>query len=701
MRTEVRSGDEPQEPDRARAGERLRFLNRHLSWLEFDHRVLALAEDPNVPLLERVKFLAIFSTNLDEYFQVRVAEIDEQWDAGITALSPDGLTPEEQLLRIRDRVRQLTARANELFRDELRPALAENGIAIVDWEELDEGSRKGLSKQFEELILPVLTPLAVDPAHPFPYISNLSLNIGVVVRDSTTKRRRFARVKVPPFLPRFLQCDEEGRLIPVEQVIAAHLPTLFPGMEIVEHHVFRVTRNQDPDIGEDEIEDLRRAVERLVQERRRSHHAVRLEIERGTSEDLRRLLVRELDLAPWDVDEVDGLLDLGAAAALYDLPRPELKFEEWVSVVPARLAGPEADIFEAIRERDLLIQHPYDSFSATVGEFVSRAADDPSVQAIKQTLYRTSGTDSGIVASLIRAAEGGKQVVALVELTARFDEERNVTWAQELEKAGAHVVYGVVGLKTHAKVSLVVRNEADGLHRYCHVGTGNYNSTTARIYEDLGILTADEQITTDVADLFNYLTGYSAKRSYHRLLVAPYTLRSGLEELIRGQARPGGHIVMKMNGLVDTALIEALYEASQAGGEIDLIIRSSCCLLPGVAGVSERIRVRSIVGRYLEHSRIYRFGRGNDAAYYIGSGDLMPRNLDRRVEALVPIDATELHADVDRILDVYLSDRVRRWELDSSGEWRRVPERDGDDAQRLLLDLARDRAGPAPSDPPA
>ena len=674
-----------------------RFLNRHLSWLEFNRRVLTLAEDEALPLLERVKFLAIFSTNLDEFFQVRVAELDEQWDARITELSPDGLTPEEQLLRIRDRVRELSRTAADLYLQRIRPALGESGIAVLDWDDLDDEDRKRLSKHFEEHVFPILTPLAVDPAHPFPYISNLSLNIAVVVHDPTTRRRRFARIKVPQSLPRFLSIDETTRFIPIEQVIGAHLPELFPGMEIQEHAVFRVTRNQDPDLGEDEEKDLRRAVERLVRERRRSHHAVRLEVQAGMSEELRKLLVRDLDLEPWDVDDVRCLVDLGSLFTLYELPRPDLRQEEWEPLVPGAISAHD-NIFDAIAERDLLVHHPYDSFSATVGAFLAEAATDPQVQAIKQTLYRTSGTDSGIIASLIRAAEAGKQVAALVELTARFDEERNVTWAQELEKAGVHVVYGVVGLKTHAKVSLVVRREGDRLRRYCHVGTGNYNSTTALIYEDLGVLTSNALITSDVAELFNYLTGYSAKNTYRRLLVAPFTLRTGLEQLIREQARPGGRIAMKTNGLVDTRIIEALYDASEAGADIYLLIRSVCCLVPGVDGMSERIRVRSIVGRYLEHSRIYRFGAGAEAAYYIGSGDLMPRNLDRRVEALVPVEATDLRAELGRILDVDFSADVERWELGPTGEWTRRP---GDDPQRRLYDLAQVRsgAGLAPAQP--
>jgi polyphosphate kinase len=670
---------------------RPRFLNRYLSWLDFDARVLALAEDPELPLLERIKYLSIFGTNLDEFFQIRVADLDEQHDAGVTTHSPDGLAPSEQLRRVRDRARELMARADELYGD-LRSLLREEGIEILDWDELDSGGRKQLALEFDESVFPVLTPLAVDPAHPFPYISNLSLNIGVTIADPDIGQVRFARVKVPAPLPRFMDLGDGSRFVPIEQVIAAHLSSLFPGMEIREHHLFRVTRNQDPDVAEDETEDIRHVVEQLLRERRRSSHAVRLELSQGTSAQFRDLLVHELDIEPGDVDEVTGLLDLGALWQLYRLPRPDLKQEEWESLTPRRLATEYRDVFAVMREGDVLVQHPYESFSASVGAFLAAAAEDPRVVAVKQTLYRTSGTDSGSIASLIRAAERGKQVVALVELTARFDEERNVTWAQELENAGVHVVYGVVGLKTHSKVSLVVREEEDGLRRYAHVGTGNYNSTTARVYEDVGLLTTDEDVTADVSDLFNFLTGYSKKASYRRLLVAPTTFRSGITELIRGQARQGGRIVIKVNHLADTRMIDALYEAGEAGADIDLVVRTTCCLVPGVPGMSERIRVRSFLGRYLEHSRIFRFGTEQDAVTYMGSGDLMPRNLDRRVEALSPILDPDRRADVDRMLDLYLSPDVAHWRLDAAGAWTRHPERGGRDVQRALMDLAVERS---------
>jgi polyphosphate kinase len=620
-----------------------------------------------------------------------VADLDEQRDAGITTRSPDGLTPSDQLRRVRDRTRELVARADALYA-ELRGLLHSEGIEILDWDELDRGARKQLSLEFDESVFPVLTPLAVDPVHPFPYISNLSLNIGVTIGDPDTGQERFARVKVPPLLPRFLDIGDGTQFVPIEQVIAAHLSTLFPEMDVREHHTFRVTRNQDPDVAEDETEDIQKVVEQLLRERRRSRHAVRLEISGGTSEQFRNLLIHELDIEPWDVDEVNGLLDLGALWQLYRLPRPDLKQEEWDPVTPRRLVPGHRDLFSEIRRGDVLVQHPYESFAASAGAFLATAAVDPQVLAIKQTLYRTSGTDSGSIASLIRAAELGKQAVALVELTARFDEERNVNWAQELENAGVHVVYGVVGLKTHSKVSLVVRDEESGLRRYAHVGTGNYNSTTARMYEDIGLLTADEDITSDVADLFNFLTGYSKKETYRRLLVAPATFRSGIMELIRGQAHPGGRIVIKVNHLADTGMIEALYAASAAGADVDLIVRTTCCLVPDVPWESEGIRVRSFVGRYLEHSRIFRFGAGAEQMTYIGSGDLMPRNLDRRVEALVPVLDPDRRGDVDRILDTYLLPDVAHWRLDAAGTWTRHPQRGGRDVQGLLQDLAAERS---------
>jgi polyphosphate kinase len=667
------------------------MLNRHLSWLDFDARVLALARDEDTPLLDRVRFLAIASNNLDEFFQVRVAELDEQAEAGIRELSPDGRTPQEQLVEVRERARDLAKEIEREWLERVRPGLAEAGIAICDWSDLGDEDRKALGEVFFEQIFPVLTPLAVDPAHPFPYISNLSLNIAVMVREPEGGQRRFARIKVPPLLPRFQALPDGGRWVPIEQIIEAHLDSLFPGMNVEEASTFRVTRNQDPELGEDEVRDLRRAVETLLRERRRSHHAVRLEIESRTSDEVLELLVEELELEPSDVVPADGPLDLSALSQIADIDRPDLQGASWPPVTPQRLKD-GADVFATLREGDILVQHPYDGFATTVAAFLREAAEDPDVLTIKQTLYRTSGSDQGVVAALARAADEGKQVVALVELTARFDEERNIEWAQALEQAGAHVVYGVVGLKTHAKTSLVVRREHDGIRRYAHVGTGNYNSTTARIYEDVGLLTADEDISNDVAELFNYLTGFSRERTYRKLLVAPSTLRQGLKELIREQSGKGGRIVIKANGMIDPAMIELLYEASEAGAEIDLIVRGICCLVPGVDGQSERIRVRSFVGRYLEHSRILRFGEGGEAKYLIGSGDIMPRNLDRRVEALTPVEDRSARERLDEILGVYLSDKVIRWELDADGTWRYEHPDGGIDAQRKLYELAAKRA---------
>jgi polyphosphate kinase len=680
------------------------YLNRHLSWLDFDERVLAIAEDASLPLLERAKFLAIFATNLDEFFQVRVAELDEQFDAGITVPSPDGLTPAEQLDLVRARSRELAARGQRIFMDQLAPGLEKAGIRIVDWENLEDEAQAFLSRVFDESIFPVLTPLSVDPAHPFPYISNTSLNLAVAVRSPHTLVRRFARIKVPPLLPRFVELPDGERFVPLEQVIAAHLGSLFPGMDVMEHHVFRVTRNQDPDLGEDEVLDLRAAVQAVLQQRRRSQHAVRLEVDKTMPQGTQDLLIRELDLQPADVCVVEGPLDLGGLWALYRLDRPDLKDEPWSPVTQHRLLGQNhnpPDLFRELRGGDILVQHPYDSFATSVEAFIAQAARDRGVLAIKQTLYRTSGGESGIVHSLIRAAESGKQVVALVELQARFDEEANIGWASALEKAGVHVVYGVVGLKTHAKVSMVVRREADGIRRYCHVGTGNYNSTTATVYEDIGLMTADADVGADVADLFNYLTGYSGKRKYRKLLVAPLTLRAAILDLIRMEAaQPDSRIVMKMNGLVDREVIDALYEGAGNGARIDLIVRGICCLRPGVPGMSEGIRVRSIIGRYLEHSRIFRFGdSGREAAYYIGSADLMPRNLDHRVEALVPVDDPRLRRRLDEILEACLDEATPAWELGPDGSWAKVGSDSGMPvAMRLQeLSVARGRPGPVAS----
>ena len=674
-----------------------RYINRELSWLDFDARVLALAKDPERPLLERVRFLSIFVANLDEFFQVRVSGLLEQREAGIHQATPDGMTPAEQLVGIRARVSGLMQEVHQLYTDVFVPELEKAGIRMVGWRELDGEPRAWLTEVFNERIFPVLTPLSVDPAHPFPYISSLSLNLAVLVGDPTTGGRRFARLKVPPLLPRFFALPDGERFIAIEHVIAAHLDRLFPGMQVGAHYVFRVTRDADLDVEEDEAGDLLEEIQTVLLRRRRGASCVRLEIEAGTPREVVDLLSRELDLEEDQIYESSIPLDISGLDMLDGLNRPELKREPWVPVTAPALAqyGEAApDIFEVLRRADVIVHHPYESFVTSVEEFVETAAADPNVLAIKQTLYRTS-VDSPIVQALGRAAEVGKQVVALVELKARFDEEANINWARTLERAGAHVVYGVVGLKTHAKVSLVVRREGLAIRRYAHIGTGNYNSKTASLYEDIGLLTADQALCTDVADLFNLLTGYSRQPSYGKLLVAPLTLRAALLELIREQeaAGPAGEIVMKMNSLGDPELIDALYSASQAGTRIDLAVRGVCCLLPGVPGLSDTIRVQSIVGRFLEHSRIFRFGTvAEGRRYLIGSADIMPRNLDHRVEAVVPVERVDLQQRLDEILGAVFADDVLASELGPDGVWRRVPTERGLDAQAELIRLATERA---------
>ncbi len=686
---------EPAVPPPLHETDEPRYLNREISWLEFNSRVLAIAEDPERPPLERAKFLAIASTNLDEFFQIRVAGLKEQVRMGLQATSLDGMTASEQLTAIRERVVDQVARQGQVFAKDLISSLEDEGVTFTGRADLDERSLQYLGEYFRERVFPVLTPLAVDPAHPFPYISNLSLNLAVMVRDPRSGVRRFARVKVPPLLPRFVALPD-GRFLPLEQVIALHLPKLFPGMEIVAHYPFRVTRNADIEVAEDEAADLISALEEEIRRRRRSARVVRLEVDAEMSDQVRDLLVRELELADTDVYEVEGLLDAGALWALYDLDRADLKDPPWKPTTQPRLASSDdvvPDLFAVVRERDVLVHHPYDSFATSTEAFIAQAAADPNVLAIKQTLYRTSGQESPIIGALIEASAAGKQVVALVELKARFDEQANIAWARALEEAGVHVVYGVVGLKTHAKLSLVVRQEEGGIRRYAHIGTGNYNPTTATIYEDAALLTTDPELGADLSDLFNYLTGYSRKARYRRLLVAPLTLREAVIDLIRGEAeQPGGHVVMKVNNLVDAEVIDALYEASQRGTEIDLIVRSICCLRPGVPGLSERIRVVSIVGRYLEHSRILRFGRDRGPkAYYIGSADLMPRNLDRRVETLAPVTDQTLQARLDEIIEVNLQDDMLAWELSPDGSWVRVPRIRSLNTHQRLQDLAKAR----------
>ncbi len=673
-----------------------RFSNRELSWLEFGSRLLDIGADPEVPLLERVKFLAIFSEGLDEFFQVRVAGLKDQVDAGLRARSPDGLRPGEALRAIATRVRELVERESRIFVDQIGPALAEAGIRFSDWSSLDDYDREYLVDVFDRQIFPVLTPLSVDPGHPFPYISNLSLNLIVLVGDPVTGEERVARVKVPPLLPRFVVMPDGERFVPLEQVIAAHLGRLFGDMVIGEHYPFRVTRNADLALEEDEADDLLAAVEMELR-RRRFGRAVRLEVSSEMSSDMRDMLLRELDLEPDDLYETDAPLDLGGLWKVHALDRPDLHEEAWAPMTPPGLASASnepTDLFAVLREHDVLVHHPYDSFTTSVEAFVAQAAADPHVLAIKQTLYRTSG-DSPIVASLIQAAEDGKQVAAVVELKARFDEQANILWARALEEAGVHVVYGLVGLKTHSKAALVVRREDDRIRLYCHLGTGNYNPRTARMYEDLGLLSSDSELGADVGDLFNFLTGYSRAVQYRKLVVSPTALRSRIIELIDQEAKLGsdGRITVKVNGLTDPDVIDAFYRASRAGVPIDLIVRGVCCLRPGIPGLSDTIKVRSIVGRFLEHSRIYRFGGTvHPVTLLTGSADLMQRNLDRRIELLFPITDGELQARLFEVLDLDLADDTNSWVLESDGIWERVPTTAGVSVQRRLQEMARDRA---------
>jgi polyphosphate kinase len=667
-----------------------RYLDRELSWLEFNARVLALAENTALPLLERAKFLAIFSSNLDEFFQVRVSGLKEQLEAGIRPTSQQGIDQVDQLSAIRLRVEELVTLQATVFTKDVLPALQDAGVEFCDWNDLNETERTQLTREFDDRIFPVLTPLAVDPAHPFPYISSLSLNLAVVVRDASTGEERFARVKVPPLLPRFVAVPASARFVALEQVIAAHLDALFPGMEVLEQYAFRVTRDADFELSDD-AEDLLAAMEFVLRQRTKFGAAVRLEVDARMTPEVLQLLCRELELAPADAYVIGGPLDLSGLQALYALRRPDLKFTTFTPQTPAPLAGGDnVDIFWAMRGGDVLLHHPYDSFTTTVEAFVDQAARDPDVLAIKQTLYRTGGDEAGIVGSLVKAAEAGKQVVALVELKARFEEQANIERARMLEQAGAHVVYGLVGLKTHAKILLVVRQESDGIRRYCHVGTGNYNPKTATIYEDLGVLSVDEELGDDISELFNHLTGYSRPGEYGRLIVAPMHLRDEFCSLIRGQARPDGVITMKMNALVDAQIIDELCGASTAGARVDIVVRGICCLRPGVPGLSERITVRSIVGRFLEHSRIFRFGEpGHDETeYVIGSADMMPRNLDRRVEAMLRVSDRRLRTRLDEILELNFADDSLAWSLEADGTWTKVPIVRGIDAQVALQDLA-------------
>ncbi|MCB1255675.1 MAG: polyphosphate kinase 1 [Microthrixaceae bacterium] len=689
-------------PPEQEINEQSRYLNRELSWLDFNERVLALAQDPATPLLERVKFLAIFSQNLDEFFQVRVATIKNRIAAGVRTRTADGLSQLEQLRLVQSRASELSKLADETFMGPIRGALDGCGIHLSSWDELDEDDRAWMGEEYQSRIFPVLTPLAVDPGHPFPYISSLSLNLGVVVRDPSTGNTRFARVKVPSLLPRFVVMPDGERFVALENVIGAHIDSLFPGMEVLTSTAFRVTRNADLSLDDDDTDDLMASIESELR-RRRFGKAVRLEVEDGLSDEMLELLVEELDINETDVVRREAPLDLGGLWAVHAIDRDELKYSPYIPVTPPRMRRDDddeaLDMFRVLRNGDMLVHHPYEGFVSSVEEFIHQAAVDPKVLAIKLTLYRTSG-DSPIVASLVRAAEAGKQVAVLVELKARFDEERNIEWARRLENAGVHVVYGLVGLKIHTKICLVVRNEPEGARTYCHIGTGNYNSITARIYEDLGLFTADAMVGQDLMQLFNYLTGYARDVRYERLLVAPHTLRSGLKALIRNErSAPAGtgHITMKMNSLVDPDMIDELYAASSDGVRIDLIIRGICCLRPGVPGLSENITVRSIVGRYLEHSRVYAFANGSgggEPVYLIGSADLMPRNLDHRVEAVTPVVDPDLKARLSEILDANLADDSLAWALVDS-KWSEVPRRDTLELHEELEHRAQDRSAAA------
>lgn len=654
-----------------------RFFNRDLSWLAFNERVLAMAREDGIPLLERVKFLAIFSSNLDEFFQVRVAALKNQIDAGATHRSADGRRPHELDLDISNKVHELVAEQESLLREHILPELKNHDIILQRWEDVSAEEKAMLSREFEQRIFPILTPLVVDPAHPFPYVSGLALSIAVMLRDPVNKEERFARLKVPPLLPRFLKLENSQHFIPIEEVIIAHLPALFEGMEVQSATTFRVSRDADLDVDDEEAEDLLEAIEAELR-RRRFGRAVRLEVRDSIDDTVLELLIEEFEVEEHDVYKFNLPLDLTSLFTISALPVPALRDTPWPAVTAGRLAAAsdqDRSIFSVIRERDLLVHHPYESFVTSTQAFIEEAANDPRVQSIKMTLYRTSG-DSPIAQSLIRAAERGVQVVALIELKARFDEAVNVTWAKQLERAGVHVMYGIVGLKTHVKCALVVREDGDGLRRYVHFGTGNYNSKTAGLYEDLAIFTCNPELASDASRLFNHLTGFSRNDHYQHLLVAPNYLKSGLMDLIRQEARAGqnGYIRLKLNSLADSQMIEALYEASEAGVKIDITVRGICGIRPGVPGMSSNITVRSVLGRYLEHSRIYMFGNGNGPGvprWYIGSADLMTRNLDRRVEALVPVLQQKHQQWCEKVLSDLSNATAPHFVLNATGRWAR------------------------------
>lgn len=675
-----------------------KYFARQISDLDFNDRLLDLVDDPTLPLLERVKFLVLFSERIDEFFQVQVAGLRRQVVHGIKSRALDGSAPSELLASVRDSLERMVRRQETLLIDHLEPELQAAGIDLCDWSSLGPADQDYLKEVFERLILPVVTPLTVDPSHPFPYISNLSLNVGVEVTSPLDGTTRFARVKVPPNVDRLVRLPGGERFVPLEQILVAHLDELFPGMELGEACIFRVTRDADLALDDDVSDDLLLALEEELR-RRRFLPVVRLEVDARTSEGPVERLTEELGLHRADVYRFAGPLGLDCLWTVCGIDRPELHDDPWKPRVPAAFASSERDgelhIFSVLDRQDVLVHHPYDSFAASVQEFVTSAADDPHVLAIKQCLYRTSG-DSPVVAALIRAAEAGKQVAVLVEVTARFDEEANIGWARALEEAGAHVIYGLMGLKTHAKTTLVVRQEHDEVRLYCHVGTGNYNPKTARMYEDLGLLSSRPELGADVTRFFNYITGFSQPPAYQQLVTSPFGIRDRVVALIDEQAAAGlaGRIVIKVNGLDDVAIIDALYRASQAGVPIDMIVRGICCLRPGVPGLSETITVRSIVGRFLEHSRIFKFGGGSDgseAIYYIGSSDLRRRNLERRVEAMVPVIDPPAIARLEEILDLNMADDIQAWNLQADGSWFRVPTVQGIGAQASLEAAARVR----------
>jgi len=656
------------------------ITDREMSWLSFNQRVLELAEDPTMPLLERVRFLSIFSSNLDEFYMVRVATLMSKLENGVTAANVAGFTPMELMKQVSIRTNELMERQSRVFHEEIEPLLKNEGIEFVHWDQLNDTERGYVTKLFQDRIFPVLTPLAVDPSHPFPYISGLSLNLAVIVKNPASHEEFFARVKVPEILPRFIATAKTGstRFLPLEDLIAIHLQELFPGMVIEDHYTFRITRNQDIDLDEEESEDILTSIEQELA-RRRFGPPVRLEIENGVDEKLVEKLAEEIKINPENIIHIAAPLDLTSLNKIADLDFPDLKFDPFRSRSAKALSEVDQEdpdlFFAAIRQGEILLHHPYESFTSSVVQFLQNAAQDPQTLAIKQTLYRTSG-DSPIVEALIEAAEAGKQVLAVIEIRARFDEQANVRWARKLEAAGVHVVYGLMGLKTHAKLSLVIRDEANGLRRYCHLGTGNYNPKTARAYEDLGILSADPELTEDLTKLFNQLSGFAPQSTYSRLLVAPSTLRSGIFERIDREienqkaGKPAG-IQFKLNSILDEGFVEKIYQASQAGVKIDLLVRGICAVQPGIKGISENITVKSVLGRFLEHSRIFHFVNGGNNEYWIGSADLMGRNLDRRVESLVRIDKKEHQHRLQEILDLGLSPDSSSWQL-SGTDWVRV-----------------------------